>query len=154
MDGVSWNAVGQRVLWNITVPQDGWYQVAFHYSQSSQEGQEIYRTLEIDGQIPADSFREMPFSYTGSPYAYNIPEDALWLTKGRHTLGMMAESSQTATLVDDVQTLMEELSDIGLSLQQVAGSSADKNRSWDVHTWRHRPYAGHSVPSADAVRHA
>ncbi len=135
VDGVSWNAVGQRVLWNITVPQDGWYQVAFHYSQSSQEGQEIYRTLEIDGQIPADSFREMPFSYTGSPYAYNIPEDALWLTKGRHTLGMMAESSQTATLVDDVQTLMEELSDIGLSLQQVAGSSADKNRSWDIETY-------------------
>ncbi len=135
VDGNSWNAAGQRVLWNVEVPQDGWYQLSFHYSQSYQEGQEVYRTLEIDGQVPADVFREISFAYTGTPYAYRIADNAVWLTKGHHTLALLAESSQTAVLVTEVQALMDELSDIGLSLQQVAGSNADNTRSWEIETY-------------------
>ena len=122
-------------MWNVEVPQDGWYQLSFHYSQSYQEGQEVYRTLEIDGQVPADVFREISFAYTGTPYAYRIADNAVWLTKGHHTLALLAESSQTAVLVTEVQALMDELSDIGLSLQQVAGSNADNTRSWEIETY-------------------
>ena len=91
--------------------------------------------MEIDGQVPADVFREISFAYTGTPYAYRIADNAVWLTKGHHTLALLAESSQTAVLVTEVQALMDELSDIGLSLQQVAGSNADNTRSWEIETY-------------------
>ena len=132
LDGNSWKTVGQRVVWNFTVPEDGWYNMAFHYSQSYKEGQESRRTIEIDGKIPYAELREIEFSYTGSKYDYQYTDGKVYLTKGEHTLGMYIEMPEMQSLIAQVEVLMEDLQDIGLSLQQVAGSDADATRTWEI----------------------
>ncbi|MBO5200477.1 MAG: extracellular solute-binding protein [Clostridia bacterium] len=135
VDGNAWNSIGQRVVWNFTVPEDGWYNLTFHYSQASKEGQDSCRSIEIDGVIPYEELRSVPFAYTGNRYAYKQVDGKVYLTKGQHTLGMYVEVPKMATFINEVQGLMETLQDIGLSLQQIAGSDADQTRSWEIETY-------------------
>ena len=132
VDGNSWKTVGQRVVWNFSVPEDGWYSLAFHYSQRFKEGQESRRTVEIDGQIPYAEMREVEFAYTGSKYAYEYAEGKVYLTAGTHTLGMFVEMPQMQEMITRVEQIMDDLQDVGLSLQQVAGSDADATRTWEI----------------------
>ena len=132
LDGNSWKTVGQRVVWNFTVPEDGWYSIAFHYSQNYKEGQEARRTIEIDGQIPYEEMREVEFAYTGSKYEYQYMDGKVYLTAGEHTLGMYVEMPSMQNMIAQVERIMDDLQDIGLSLQQVAGSDADATRTWEI----------------------
>lgn len=132
VDGNSWKTVGQRVVWNFAVPEDGWYNIAFHYSQNFKEGQESRRTIEIDGQVPYQEMREMEFAYTGSKYDYKYTDGKVYLTAGEHTLGMYIEMPQMQPMIEQVERIMDDLQDIGLSLQQVAGSDADATRTWEI----------------------
>lgn len=132
VDGNAWNDVGQRVVWNFTVPQDGWYTLHFHYSQAGQQGQDSLRTIEIDGQVPYEELREVSFSYTGSSYAYRKLDGKVYLTAGRHTLGMYVEMPSMADVIDEVQKIITRVQEIGLSLQQIAGSDADSTRTWEI----------------------
>lgn len=132
VDGNSWKTIGQRVVWNFSVPEDGWYQPVFHYCQRYKEGQEARRTVEIDGQIPYDALREVEFAYTGSRYAYKYTEGKVYLTAGSHTLGMYVEMPQMQPMIAQVEHIMDQLQDVGLSLQQVAGSDADVTRTWEI----------------------
>ncbi len=132
VDGNSWKTIGQRVVWNFTAPEDGWYQLVFHYSQRFKEGQEARRTVEIDGVVPYDALREVEFPYTGSKYAYKYADGMVYLTAGTHTLGLYVEMPQMQSVIDQVERIMEELQDVGLSLQQVAGSDADVTRTWEI----------------------
>ena len=132
VDGNSWKTIGQRTLWNFSVPEDGWYQLVFHYSQRYKEGQEARRTVEIDGKIPYDTLREVGFPYTGSRYAYKYADGKVYLTAGEHTLGMYVEMPQMQATIAQVERIMDDLQDVGLSLQQVAGSDADATRTWEI----------------------
>lgn len=132
VDGNAWNDVGQRVVWYFSVPEDGWYEVSFHYSQSIKEGQESRRTIEIDGRVPYEGLRAVDFPYTGAEYDYRTLDGKIYLTKGEHTLGMFVEIPAMASMIDRVQKIIDELQDIGLSLQQVAGSDADNTRTWEI----------------------
>ncbi len=132
VDGASWGTVGQRIVWNFTVPEDGYYNINFHYSQSYKEGQDSCRTIEIDGVTPYNELRETKFSYTGGNFAYKQAEGMVYLEKGEHTMGLLIEIPSMAKYIDRVSVLIEQLKDIGLNLQQVAGSDADQTRTWEI----------------------
>lgn len=132
VDGNSWKTIGQRTVWNFTVPEDGWYTLVFHYSQNFKEGQDSRRTIEIDGQIPYAELRELEFAYTGGQFAYQNAPGAVYLTEGAHTLGMYVEMPRMQPMIAQVERIMEDLQDVGLSLQQVAGSDADITRTWEI----------------------
>ena len=132
VDGGSWSTVGQRIVWNFSVPKDGYYNITFHYSQSYKEGQDSCRTIEIDGITPYKELVGNKFSYTGSKFNYKQADGKVYLTKGEHTIGLLIEIPHMSQYIDEVSGIIDELKDIGLELQQVAGSAADQTRSWDI----------------------
>ena len=140
VDYYSWKTAGQRVVWQFEVPEDGWYNLAFHYTQSQKEGQAVYRNIEIDGQVPFAQLQQVPFGYTGSSYRnavvqVNGENAKVYLTKGSHTISMYTSVPSMAPIVEEINAISSELSAIGLDLQQVAGSNADVNRTWEIETY-------------------
>ena len=140
IDVNSYDSVGQRVVWNIDVPYDGWYHLAFHYSQPNKEGQSVYRDIEIDGKVPFRQLKEVAFPYTGNGYENKVVEIdgeavKIYLTAGKHTLGLYTQAPSTQAALEEISRIISEISDISLRLQQVAGSKADKNRTWDIETY-------------------
>lgn len=140
VDYYSWKTAGQRIVWQFEVQEAGWYHLAFHYTQSQKEGQAVYRNVEIDGQVPFAEAKEVGFNYTGSNYAnHTLQVDGknakIYLTAGKHTISMYTSVPSMAPIVEEINAISSELSAIGLDLQQVAGSNADVNRTWDIETY-------------------
>lgn len=141
IDCGSYDSAGQRVMWNFAVEKDGWYQVALHYSQPEKEGMSTYRDIEIDGKVPFKEMLEVPFAYTGNGFKNLTVTDEdgkpvkVYLTKGKHTIGLYTQACAMQPFLDDITEIIAEISDIGLSLQQIAGSSADSTRTWDIETY-------------------
>lgn len=141
IDCGSYNNAGQRVMWNFTVEEDGWYQIGLHYSQPDKEGMSTYRDIEIDGVVPFKEMLEVPFAYTGNGFENLTVTDAdgkpvkVYLEKGRHTIGLYTQACAMQPFLDDITEVIAEISDIGLSLQQIAGSSADSTRTWEIETY-------------------
>lgn len=140
VDYYSWQTVGQRLLWNFVVKEEGWYYLSMHYTQSEKEGQPVYRDLRIDGKVLFEEMKEIPFQYTGGSYknAVLMCKDepaAVYLTEGIHTVSFFTNASLQASAIKEVRAISDELSDVGLELQEVAGSSADSNRTWDIETY-------------------
>lgn len=140
VDYYSWKTAGQRIVWQFEVQEAGWYNLAFHYTQSQKEGQAVYRNVELDGQVPFAEAKEVGFNYTGSNYAnHTLQVDGknakIYLTAGKHTISMYTSVPSMAPIVEEINAISSELSSIGLDLQQVAGSNADVNRTWDIETY-------------------
>ena len=141
IDSGSYNSAGDRVVWNFSVPYDAWYCIAFHYSQSEKEGQMVYRDVEIDGKALFAELESVGFPYTGNDYENNIVKDdkgeavRVFLEKGKHTIGLFTQAPKMQPILEEISGIAKELSDIGLSLQQIAGADADRNRSWDIETY-------------------
>ena len=140
IDYYSWQTAGQRVVWEFEAAEAGWYNIALHYTQSEKEGQSVYRDIEIDGQIPYRELKEVGFAYTGSSYKnavlnVNGKTAKIYLTAGTHTISLYTNVPSMAPIVEEINAISAELSAIGLDLQQVAGSNADVNRTWDIETY-------------------
>ena len=140
IDYYSWQTAGQRVVWEFEAAEAGWYNIALHYTQSEKEGQSVYRDIEIDGQIPYRELKEVGFGYTGSSYKnavlnVNGKTAKIYLTAGTHTISLYTNVPSMAPIVEEINAISAELSAIGLNLQQVAGSNADVNRTWDIETY-------------------
>lgn len=144
IDCGSYNTVGQRVMWNFSVPADGWYNIAFHYSQPDKEGMSTYRDVEIDGKTLYKEMQSVSFSYTGNGFENRVvtedgTEDGkpvkVFLTAGDHTIGLYTQAPSMQPFLDSIGEIIDEISDIGLSLQQIAGSSADNTRTWEIETY-------------------
>lgn len=140
VDYYSWQDAGQRVVWQFDVEQDGWYNICLHYTQSEKEGQSVYRTIEIDGKVPFSEMKEIGFAYTGSDYANAViqvdDENAkVYLTAGTHTISLHTSVPSLTGVIQKINSISDELSDVGLDLQQVAGSNADANRTWEIETY-------------------
>lgn len=140
VDSSSYDSAGQRIVWNIEIPEDGWYHLAFRYSQPEKEGQSVYRDVEIDGKVPFAELKEVGFSYTGNDFENKIVEAdgepaKIYLTAGEHTLGLYTQAPSVQPALEEISGIIEAVQDISLSLQQVAGNSADQNRTWDIESY-------------------
>ena len=140
VDYYSWKTAGQRVVWQFEVEEAGWYNLAFHYTQSQKEGQPVYRNVEIDGRTLFSQMNQVAFPYTGSEYA-NVVLTAdgqnakVYLTEGKHNLALYTSAPAMAPITARIMAISNELSEIGLDLQQVAGGNADPNRTWQIETY-------------------
>lgn len=140
VDYYSWKTAGQRVVWQFEVIEEGWYNLAFHYTQSQKEGQAVYRDVEIDGRPAYAQMKEVAFDYTGSSYKNAVlkvdgKKAKIYLSAGSHTISLYTSVPSMAPVVAQINAISAELSEIGLDLQQVAGSNADVNRTWDIETY-------------------
>ncbi len=144
IDCGSYDKSGQRVMWNFEVPESGWYNLALHYSQYQKEGMSTYRDIEIDGEVLFEELLGVSFSYTGNGFENRIiTEDGsrdgkpvkIYLEKGKHTIGLYTQATTMQPFIDEINEIIDEISDIGLSLQQIAGSSADSTRTWEIETY-------------------
>jgi ABC-type glycerol-3-phosphate transport system substrate-binding protein len=140
-DDKSNKTIGQRVLYEVEAPQDGFYALTVKYCQPLKAGGLCYRTIEIDGETPFSEFANVGFAHTGiDQYEnYTIGGDeplTVYLEKGLHTIGFYT----TAAPVDDVYrqllAIVNEINDTGIEMKKIRGSSSDAASSTDVNrTW-------------------
>lgn len=139
LEGGSWDTAGQKVIWEFNVEKTGFYQLAYHYSQSSNADKPVFRRIEIDGEVPFTEFETVLFpatdtndfeNYTLTDINNNPFE--IYLEKGLHTISMQVTLGNLREIYDEILSVMNEINNIGMRLQKLSAGSVDSNRTWDM----------------------
>ena len=63
LDGTSFDAAGDTVTYSVNVEESGWYQLGFFYRQSAKADFPVFVDVLIDGALPSEAARMIPFDY-------------------------------------------------------------------------------------------
>lgn len=132
--GYNWRMPGQTIAWDVEVPEDGLYRIAFKYRQNQLRGIFSTRKVWIDGKIPFRELEKVPFAYSGNfkmkvlgegeePYLFH-------LTKGRHEIKMEVTLGDVAPLLRGVEASVLELNRIYRKILMVTGATPDLFRDY------------------------
>ncbi|NLM86446.1 MAG: extracellular solute-binding protein [Clostridiales bacterium] len=131
IEDASFRYGGARVEYDITVPEDGWYRLIFHYRQLQKDGFTVFRNLTIDGEIPHAGLSDIPFSYARQFTRQTLPE-AVYLTKGLHSLGLEVSLDPTRYAVLILEEVIGGMNDLTLAITRIVGGNTDRYRDFNL----------------------
>lgn len=138
IDGGTWNASGQKILWEFTVEEEGDYCLSMRCRQNTEVNKTVFRRIEIDGEVPFAQWEQAGIDYTGASGYQNVTlkadgQDAvIHLTKGDHTIAMTATLGDYEEAYNEIFALMSDVNTLGMELMKLTGGVTDKNRTWDM----------------------
>src|SRR5581483_5733252 len=136
-----WHTPGQWAEWQVSVPQDGLYEISLDIWQGWSGRRPRIRWLKIDGQVPFQEMQDILFR-TGRDWRLEtLRENQLpqgkpylfYLTKGEHviqmgvTLGFMSETMRV------LNEELVEMSELSRQMIMITGPNPDPNMEWDLH---------------------
>ena len=132
--GSNWTSPGQWLSWEIEVPEDGYYRLGIKYKQTYLQGLFSSRRVRIDGEVPFEELDAVAFNYTdtwkiqilgdgGTPYE-------IYLTAGTHVISMENVVGGLSETISVLQTCVQELNDLYLSIMMITGRDPDRFRDY------------------------
>lgn len=135
--GNNWNMTGQWITWEITVPENGFYEIAVKYKQSIKQGVTVVRSLKLDGELPFKEASELRFYYDNNWNISTLGNDEnsyrFYLTAGTHTMTMeVVLGEEMADILNEADNCIYELNKAYRQLLMVIGSSPDTLRDYQL----------------------
>ncbi|MGF7146355.1 ABC-type glycerol-3-phosphate transport system substrate-binding protein [Anaerotaenia torta] len=135
--GNNWRVVGQSIVWEIEVPEDGLYEIDVKYRQNMTAGVTVVRSLKIDGQIPFKEAGELRFYYKNDWMIHALGEEKdpyqFYLEKGEHTLSLeVTLSEEMSGILNLTSSCITELNRAYRQLLMVIGGSPDTLRDYQL----------------------
>lgn len=135
--GSNWKYPGEIITWEITVPEDGYYQLGFSYRQSQVVNYSSYRRLLIDGACPFAEVNaiEFPYNYSWEKFSVADEKDTpylFYLTEGVHTIGLQVTLGAYAEICERLEAVVAQLGDLNLQMTMITGESVDISRDYDL----------------------
>ncbi len=135
--GTNWNQNGQWISWEVTVPEDGLYEIAVKYRQNQNQGVTVVRSLAIDGKLPFQEAGQLHFYYNNDWQIQTLGNGGesyqFYLTAGTHTLTMTAALDENlAKILRMTDESVTVLNSIYRQLLMVIGSSPDTMRDYQL----------------------
>ncbi|MDP3306488.1 MAG: extracellular solute-binding protein [Erysipelotrichaceae bacterium] len=138
IDGVSWSKSGQSVDYPFSVPQSGYYNISFHYSNSKPDFS-VFRSIAIDGQVPFEEVESYAFTptKTGKWEIETLKDsngDPFWfyLEVGNHVLTLRGETAPIQRSLDTLQLMIDHINQFALDIRKITGKEVDRNRTWKL----------------------
>ncbi len=132
--GSQWKSPGQSISWVIDVPETGFYNLGVKCRQGYLDGLFSSRQISIDGQVPFEELNAVRFNYStqwenillGNEYCTY----SLYLTEGQHILTMENVLGDLNDTMSVMQTCINNLNDLYLSIVMITSSEPDKYRDY------------------------
>jgi ABC-type glycerol-3-phosphate transport system substrate-binding protein len=137
LNTLTWTEAGTEVTYRLEAPEDGYYQLAFHY-KSPKEEFDVFSSIYIDGEIPFRELRNYAFASTGTKWANEVLSDSegkpyeIYLTKGSHTITMHSEQEPVVRAWQYAKLMAQHVTQLDLEITKITGSGNDKERTWQV----------------------
>lgn len=133
--GIQWKQPGQWISWKIKAPEDGFYNIGCKYKQGYLDGLFSSRKIYIDGAVPFEELSHVRFNYTAQ-WKNMLLQDAegqpykIYLTKGEHIITMENVIGDLTDTMGVLQTVIDNLNDLYLSIVMITSSSPDQYRDY------------------------
>jgi len=132
----SWGSSGEFITWNVNVPEDGYYYLAFKVKQST-ENTTSYRTLYVNGEIPFEEAKHLPFTYTKE--WTNVPlqgvdgtQYAIKLNKGDNEITLEVDSTLYQNISEKLSSITAEMNAMGLNITKFTNGNTSSGIDWDI----------------------
>ena len=139
MGGDSWKVLGDWIIWEFEVLEDGWYNISLRARQNLVRGMYSHRKVYIDGEIPFEELKQTVFQFssdwqnvtlgsndTGKPFEF-------YLEKGFHQIKMEVTLGVYGELVEELENITGDLNKLYLDIIKYTTASPDTNRDYNLH---------------------
>ena len=137
LNTLTWTEAGSEITYELNVPKNGYYHIAFHYKNGKEEF-DVFNTIKIDGEVPFTELQSYAFPSTQNNWANETLCDAdrkpyeIYLTKGSHSLTLRSEQEPIVQAWQYAKVICEHVSQLELEITKITGSGKDKNRTWQM----------------------
>lgn len=135
--GDAWNTAGQWIQWQISVPEDGYYNITIKGRQNYARGSVSCRSLSIDGAVPFEEVKDIEFAYSNDWNTMTLSDDAgtpyrFYLTQGTHTVRLEATLGNMGEILEELEDSTFRLNQIYRKLLVYTGASPDPYRDYNI----------------------
>ncbi|MDF2540616.1 MAG: transporter, substrate-binding protein [Herbinix sp.] len=134
---LTWTEPGSEITYDFEAPQDGYYQLAFHYKNAKEEF-DVFNSILIDGEAPYQELINYSFPSTDNTWANEVISDEegkpyeIYLTKGTHTLALRSEQEPIVEAYRYAKLISQHVTRFELDITKITGSELDDNRTWQM----------------------
>lgn len=132
--GINYRLVGDWISYEITVPEDGYYNLSLRYKQTYLRGAYVTRQIKIDNVIPFEEFGNVQFGYTnwdlvtlGDEEAYDI-----YLTKGLHTVSFEIVLGDFTSSIREIEAVIDRLNEVYRQIIMITSTTPDMYRDYQL----------------------
>ncbi len=130
-----WQTPNESIVWDIDVPEDGLYKVAFRFRQDQVINGNSFRSLKIDGKSPFIEASEIPFYYGGNWKFQELTADGetayIYLTKGKHEVSLTVTMGGFGEVASELSEITYDISELYLKIRMITGDTIDTSRSYE-----------------------
>lgn len=135
--GDNWASPGSSIIWKVNVKKSGIYKLNFRYQQRGVINGVTYRDLRIDGKIPFDKAKAIPFQYTTGWSNKTFESDSgeaygVYLEKGEHELELVCTLGPASDLYKSLEDIVSSVGDRYLQIIMITGETPDPNRDYEL----------------------
>ncbi|MDI3509215.1 MAG: hypothetical protein PWP55_1407 [Clostridiales bacterium] len=134
--GYRWNLPGQWIVWEIDVPEDGLYRLAFKVRQNMVRGSFSNRRLLIDERVPFDEAGDLKFEYKNDWAMYELTKNAqpclFYLTKGKHEIKLEVTLGDLAEIIRTIESSLYQLNEAYRKIIMVTTPTPDPYRDYQL----------------------
>lgn len=134
--GSTWRNPGEKITWEIDVPEEGLYKISLRGKQSISRGIASYRRLEINGEVPFKEAESLRFEYNADMKNYilgNGEEEYLfYLKEGINTLSLEVVLGGFGEAYIKVNESVKALNDLYRQIVRITGVDPQKFIDYDI----------------------
>ncbi len=142
----AWYAPGQWIAWDINIPTDGLYRIAFRYKQSEVRGMYAGRSLSINGEVPFLEAADLRFYFStefqfealgknrDNPLKPNKERQEYWvyLHEGINRIELCVALGELGDILLDMEEVLLSLNGLYREIVAITGSAPDQYRDYQL----------------------
>jgi ABC-type glycerol-3-phosphate transport system substrate-binding protein len=135
--GDAWRVAGQWIEWDVTVPEDGLYNISFKSRQNYNRGMVSNRKVYIDGVTPFEEAATLQFRYSTEWKLYTLEDEEgtpyqIPLTKGTHTIRLEVSLGDLGKILNQIEDSVYRLNAMYRKILVVTGTKPDAYRDYRI----------------------
>ena len=135
--GSNFASQGQYIVWNVEVPQDGYYYLGARIRQNINTGTVSYRRLYVNDKIPFKEAESIKFNFSNKWQDYVFGQDEPWLfklKKGENRIKLEVITGDMSDILNDLQQLVSNVNTLYREIIMITGTSPDTYRDYHIDT--------------------
>ena len=136
--GSNYSKQGQFLVWNVSVPQSGYYKLSMRVRQNVTQGMTSYRRLYIDGSVPFVQANAIAFPFNDDWQEITLGDEQgdwlFYLQEGTNELKLEVVPGDSAEISASLGTLAYSLNYMYRKIIMITGVSPDAYRDYQLET--------------------
>ncbi len=135
--GSTYASERDEVIYNVSVPESGYYKLAFKIRQAEKTNASVYRVLRINNEIPFEEARAIMIPYSQKWQNY-VPGDLegnpylFYLHEGNNQVSLSVNLEIVRETYYVVRDALESINQLVLDIRKLTGNQVDEDRDWEI----------------------